>query len=113
MRDQALTAQQAADWLNSTPEDVTSLLASGRLKPVAGAPETGASRISLNSVVILAESLPAEVGIFRIGEPPSSLGESGASRSRPGGFGRPPNEGPRRPPVIVERRPSRFVPGRS
>ncbi|HSK41167.1 MAG TPA: hypothetical protein VK943_15480 [Arenibaculum sp.] len=112
MRDQALTAQQAADWLNSTPEEVTALLASGRLKSVAGAPGTEPNRISLNSVVVLAESLPAELGIFRIGEPPSSLGESGAPRSRPGGFGRPSSEGPRRPPVIVERRPSRFVPGR-
>lgn len=101
MRDQPLTAEQAARWLECSVEDVAAFLAEGRLRAY-GAAEADA--ISLNSIVVLAESLPVERGVFRVRE--MAMGGEGAS----GGYAsKPPHTGAPRPQgerggFIVERR---------
>lgn len=103
MRDQPLTIEQAARWLDCPADDVRALVRSGRLRLHSGAPEGELEPVSLNSVVVLAESLPADRGIFRVREiPGGDHGGSGGYTPRPQG-GRPQGE---RPGFIVERRPT-------
>jgi hypothetical protein len=106
MRDQSVTLDQAAKWLNCAPDKVQEYLASGRLQAFAGA-NADASAVSLNSVIVLAEALPVEAGIFRIRESSSSLpGPDMGYSPRPHG-----GPGGSRPPVVVERKPTRgFTP---
>lgn len=103
MRDQPLSLEQAARWLDCPPDDVREFLSSGRLRPY-GVAAADTEAISLNSVVVLAESLPAERGIFRVRDMPGSgdHGGSGGYSPRPQG-GRPQGE---RPGFVVERRPT-------
>ena len=105
MRDLSITIDQAAKWLNCSTEQVEGYLSAGRLLPFTGA-AGGSPLVSLNSVVVLAEALPAEAGIFRIRE---SSGMGGPDM----GFSPRPHSGPPggRPPVVVERKPTRgFTP---
>lgn len=102
MRDQPLTAEQAARWLECSVEEVAAFLAEGRLRAY-GAVEADA--ISLNSIVVLAESLPVERGVFRVRE----MGMAGDAPA--GGYAPKPHAGPARPQgersgFIVERRPA-------
>jgi hypothetical protein len=102
MRDQPLTAEQAARWLECTVEEVQAFLAEGRLR-VIGAAEADA--ISLNSIVVLAESLPVERGVFRVRETTMASDSSSG-----GGYAPRPQTGAPRPQgdrggFIVERRP--------
>lgn len=106
MRDQPLTAEQAARWLECSVEEVLALLASGHLRPynTVGVPD--ADSVSLNSVVVLAESLPVERGVFRVRE--ASMGMDGPGAG--GGYASKPHAaGPRpqgeRAGFVVERRP--------
>lgn len=107
MRDQPLTIAEAASWLNASEQEITDLLGTGRLRPFrADAPD---GRVSLNSVVVLAEALPVERRVFEVRE--SSIRLDGPPT------GPRPSHGPRpgghdsRGPVIVERRPTRsFTP---
>jgi hypothetical protein len=106
MRDQPLTAEQAARWLECSVEEVQAFVAEGHLKAYG---TSDADAISLNSTVVLAESLPVERGVFRVREM-AMAGDGGA----PGGYGsKPPHAGPPRPQgerggFVVERR----TPGR-
>jgi hypothetical protein len=97
MRDQPLTAEQAARWLECSVEDIQAFVAAGHLKLYAAA-DGGSDLISLNSVVVLAETLPVERGIFSVRET-SFGGDSGYS---------PKPQGPRptgeRQGFVVERR---------
>ncbi|HYH40038.1 MAG TPA: hypothetical protein VD860_17590 [Azospirillum sp.] len=106
MRDQPLSLTEAAKWLGCTVEEVSGYVADGRLKPFAGAAD---GQVSLNSVVVLAESLPAERGVFRVRDMPSydsapPRPSTGGYGGGPGGFNKP------RPAPIVERRPLRPPP---
>jgi hypothetical protein len=112
MRDLAITIAQAAHWLNCNDAEVQAHLTAGRLRPYSGRPSDPDKPISLNSTVILAESLPLSVGVFDIGERRES---DMAPRSRPTlvGRDRPAPEIVRsRPGPIVERRPLRPIVGR-
>jgi len=106
MRDQPLSLAEAAKWLGCTAEEVGSYVAAGQLKPFQGAGGADAAQVSLNSVVVLAESLPAERGVFRVRDMPSYDSPpprpAGSGYGGPGGgFNKP------RPAPIVERRPLR------
>jgi hypothetical protein len=105
MQDLPITIDQAAHWLNCTPAQVQALLAAGRLSGYSGRLATPAKPISLNSTVVLAESLPVTVGVFSVAEARDSDGGSRprqpmAPRGRPVEVTR--SNGP-----IVERRPLR------
>lgn len=100
MRDQPLTMEQAARWLDCSADEVRTFLESGRLRPF-GAPGDG-DAVSLNSVVVLAESLPVDRGIFRVRDLPG--GDHGGSGYSPRPqAGRSQGE---RPSFVVERRPT-------
>ncbi len=105
MRDQPLSISEAAKWLGCTSEEVSGYVSDGRLKPFQGAADSG--QVSLNSVVVLAESLPAERGVFRVRDMPSY--DSAPPRPSSGGYGGGPGGGfnKPRPAPIVERRPLR------
>ena len=83
MRDQPLSISEAAKWLGCTAEEISGYVADGRLKPFQGAADSG--QVSLNSVVVLAESLPAERGVFRVRDMPSY--DSAPPRTSSGGYG--------------------------
>lgn len=105
MRDQPLTAEQAARWLDCSAEEVRSFVEAGKLRPYGGAAEGEIELLSLNSVVVLAESLPPDRGIFRVRDMPGGdHGGGGGYAPRPQG-GRGQGE---RPGFVVERR----TPGR-
>lgn len=104
MRDASLTIAEAAAWLRCSETDVREHLRTGRLCPNPHDPRDG--RVSLNAVVVLAESLPAEHRIFEVREPaariePSSSGPRTAFPARSG------HGQDHRPGLIVERRPTR------
>jgi hypothetical protein len=113
MRDLAITIAQAAHWLNCTDAEVQSHLTAGRLRPFTGRPADPAKPISLNSTVILAESLPLSAGVFDIAD---KREPDMAPRSRPTLVtrDRPAADMTRstRPGPIVERRPLRPFAGR-
>jgi len=105
MRDIAITIEQAAHWLNCSAAKIKEYLAAGLLRNFEGRSGDAAKVISLNSTVILAESLPVEAGIFQIAErrdydAAPRLWTFGVCRERP------PLEVVRSGP-IVERRPLR------
>jgi hypothetical protein len=108
MRDQPITIDQAAKWLNCGTDRIQEYLAAGQLQGFPGA-TAEAPLVSLNSVIILAEALPVENGIFRIressgGMPGSDMGYSPRPHGgAPGG----------RPSVIVERKTTRSFTPRS
>lgn len=107
MRDQPLSLSEAAKWLGCTVEEVSAYVADGRIRPFSGGAD--AEQLSLNSVVVLAESLPAERGVFRVRDMPSydsapPRTSSGGYAGGPGGFNKP------RPAPVVERRPLRPSP---
>jgi hypothetical protein len=108
MKDIAITIDLAARWLNCPPSTVEEYMATGRLKPFQGKDAGRDAPISLNSVVILAESLPVENRIFHVSE---GAGDRGGDRPRPSGprpgYDRGAQE--QRPPVIVERRTPRVI----
>lgn len=109
MRDQPLSLAEAAKWLGCTAEEVNGYIADGLLKPYQGPGASDLPLVSLNSVVILAESLPAERGVFRVRDMPSydsapPRPAGGGYGGAPGGFNKP------RPAPIVERRPLRPPP---
>jgi hypothetical protein len=107
MRDIAITLEQAAHWLNCGIAQVKEYLTAGRLRAFEGKSGDAAKVISLNSTVILAESLPPEAGIFQIAE---KRDYDSAPRPRPtGSMGREraPLEVVRSSGPIVERRPLR------
>ena len=108
MRDYPLTIAEAAVWLKCSEDEVQEHLSAGRLRPYAQDAQSG--RLSLNAVVILAESLPSERRIFEVREPAArpehSSSSSGARSPYPARSG-----GSDRPGLIVERRPTRsFTP---
>jgi len=99
MRDQALTVEQAARWLECTEEEVQTFLAAGRLRSFG----EDSGTVSLNSIVVLAESLPVEQGVFRVREMSMAGGDGGGYGGKPhGSSSRPQGE---RSGFIVERRP--------
>lgn len=106
MRDQPLTISETARWLRCSEDEVQGHLEAGQLDPYEDTAAGDAVLVSLNSVVVLAESLPAERGVFQIREPVPGMDDYAGPRS---------SSGPRtsgapsatRPPLIVERRPSR------
>lgn len=104
MRDQPLTLTEAAKWLGSTADEVSGYLADGRLRPFAAGAD---GLVSLNSVVVLAESLPVERGVFRVRDMPSY--DSAPPRPAGGGYAGGPGGGfnKPRPAPVVERRPLR------
>lgn len=106
MRDQPLSLTEAAKWLGCTVEEIGDYLTDGRLRSYAGAD----GQVSLNSVVVLAESLPAERGVFRVRDMPSY--DSAPPRPSSGGYGSGPGGGfnKPRPAPVVERRPLRPPP---
>ena len=108
MRDQPLSISEAAKWLGCTSEEVSGYVSDGRLKPFQGAADSG--QVSLNSVVVLAESLPAERGVFRVRDMPSY--DSAPPRPSSGGYGGGPGGGfnTPRPAPIGARRPLRPPP---
>lgn len=104
MRDQPLTTEQAARWLECSADEVQSLIAAGRIRAFGVGEGDAADTVSLNSVVVFAESLPVERGVFRVRETPFS-GDSGYSPKPPAPGGRPTGD---RGGFVVERR----TPGR-
>lgn len=110
MRDQPLTIAEAARWLRCSDEEVRGYVESGQLRPFAGAAPGAEPVVSLNSVVILAESLPAEQGVFQVRDMPASLDRPSSDRPPHGGPRPSGNFGGPRPGLIVERRPSRSIP---
>jgi hypothetical protein len=105
MRDIAITVEQAAHWLNCNAAKIKEYLASGLLRNFEGRSGDAAKVISLNSTVILAESLPVEAGIFQIAEK-RDYDSAPRPRTLSTGRERPPLEVVRNGP-IVERRPLR------
>ena len=105
MRDIAITLEQAAHWLNCSTAKIKEYLAAGRLRAFEGKSGDAAKVISLNSTVILAESLPVEAGIFQITEK-RDYDSGPRPRTLSTGRERPPLEVVRSGP-IVERRPLR------
>ncbi|MBP2314672.1 helix-turn-helix domain-containing protein [Azospirillum soli] len=105
MRDLPLTMAEAAAWLRCSEAEVQELLNAGRLRPFQPGGQDG--RLSLNAVVVLAESLPTDRRIFEVREaaarPEHGHAAPGARSpypTRPGGHDQ-------RPAVIVERRTTR------
>ncbi|HYG87932.1 MAG TPA: hypothetical protein VD978_16875 [Azospirillum sp.] len=105
MRDQPLSLAEAAKWLGCTAEEVNGYIADGLLKPFQGASAAESPQVSLNSVVVLAESLPVERGVFRVRDIPSY--DSAPPRPASSGYGGPGGFNKPRPAPIVERRPLR------
>ncbi|AWJ85672.1 hypothetical protein TSH58p_19110 (plasmid) [Azospirillum sp. TSH58] len=106
MRDQSLSIAEAAAWLKCSEAEVEELVQAGRLR--ADRMEPAIDRISLNTVIVLAESLPVERRIFEVRE---AAGRIESSESRGHYPSRPSGGMDQRPPVVVERRPSRsFTP---
>lgn len=103
MRDQPLTISETARWLRCSEDEVEDHLSAGRLDIYPGADTDDTTLVSLNSVVVLAESLPAERGVFQIREPVPGLDDYAGPRSSAG----PRGPASTRPPLIIERRPSR------
>lgn len=101
MRDHSLTIAEAAAWLKCSEAEVQEHLRAGRLRPYQQDPQNGG--VSLNAVVVLAESLPPDHRIFEVREPAArsehpSSDMRGPYPARSGG-------GPdQRPGLIVERR---------
>ena len=85
MRDQPLTTAEAASWLKCTEDEVQEHLRTGRLRLFQPGPQQAATdgRLSLNAVIVLAESLPDERRIFEVREPVART-ESGSSGPRSG-----------------------------
>jgi hypothetical protein len=106
MRDIAITIEQAAHWLNCGVAKIKEYLAAGLLRNFEGRSGDAAKVISLNSTVILAESLPVEIGIFQIAEKRGDYDLAPRPRTLSTGRERPPLEVVRSGP-IVERRPLR------
>jgi hypothetical protein len=104
MRDIAITIEQAAHWLNCGVAKIKEYLAAGLLRNFEGRSGDAAKVISLNSTVILAESLPVEIGIFQIAEKRGDYDSAPRPRTLSTGRERPPLEVVRSGP-IVERRP--------
>lgn len=107
MRDQPLTIAEAASWLNCSEQDVQEHMRAGRLRPFR--PDSDDGRLSLNAVVVLAESLPVERRVFEVRESSARLDGpvSGPRSPHPGRSG----GHDQRPALIVERRPTRsFTP---
>jgi len=108
MRDQPVSTAEAARWLLCTEDEVQAHLQAGRLQPFRGPGAEG--KLSLNSVIVLAESLPEEKRIFELRPfsasldgPPSGPRSSSGPRTGSGGlYGN-------RPAPIVERRPIRPI----
>ena len=110
MTDQAITFREAAAWLRCSESDINTYLQTGCLRRFGSGHAGDPGRISLDSVVILGESLPAERGVFTIPHTPAAL-ERTASSPRAGGSATPENRvgrGAKRP-LIVERRPLRAL----
>ena len=122
MNDVAITIAQTAHWLNCSADEAQTHLDAGRIRPYEGRGHDPSKPVSLNSVVIYAESLPDEIGIFRVRDGAGAAerfdradrgAERGADRgtmpARSGtGSGAYTSErragGARTTPVIVERR---------
>lgn len=108
MRDLPVSTAEAARWLLCTEDEVQAHLQAGRLLPFRGPGAEG--KLSLNSVIVLAESLPEEKRIFELrpfsaslDSPPSGPRSSSGPRTGSGGlYGN-------RPAPIVERRPIRPI----
>ena len=87
MKDQGLTMADAASWLRCTEAAIQEHLDAGRLAryvpPRATEAAGGKVLVSLNSVVVLGESLPADLGIFEIRDRPASADRGYGS----GGYG--------------------------
>ncbi|HZH26542.1 MAG TPA: hypothetical protein VEY95_05100 [Azospirillaceae bacterium] len=66
MNDVAITIAQTAHWLNCSADEAQAHLDAGRIRPYDGRGRDPSKPVSLNSVVIYAESLPDEAGIFRV-----------------------------------------------
>ncbi len=106
MRDQSLSIAEAAAWLKCSEAEVEEHVQAGRLRAERLEPKI--DRISLNTVVVLAESLPVERRIFEVRE---AAGRIESSEPRGHYPSRPTGGMDQRPPVIVERRPTRsFTP---
>jgi hypothetical protein len=110
MNDQAMTSREAAAWLRCSESKINNDLQAGRLCRFGSAPSEDKVLISLNSVVILGESLPAEHGVFTIQHTPAEL-DRAASSTRAGVSATPESRWGNRAkrPVIVERRPIRSL----
>ncbi len=107
MRDQSLSLTEAIKWLGCSTEEIGDYLANGLLKTFQGG-DAADPQLSLNSVVILAESLPVERGIFRVRD--SLPSDSTASRSTVPSYPGPNSFSKPRSTPIVERRPLRTFP---
>jgi len=110
MNDQAMTSREAAAWLRCSESEINNYLQAGRLYQFGSVHSGDRVLISLNSVVILGESLPAERGVFTIQHTPAELDRK-VSSARAGVGAVPENRlgsGAKRP-LIVERRPIRSL----
>jgi len=105
MKDQPLTAEQTARWLECAVDDLPALVAAGLLKPFGAEGSPEAEMFSLNAVVMLAESLPAERGIFRIRETGMAGADGGGSPTGgPKSYSSAPRPHGERSGFVVERR---------
>lgn len=104
MKDQPLTAEQTARWLECAVEDLPALVSAGLLKPFGAEGSPEAEMYSLNAVVMLAESLPVERGIFKIRETGMAGGEGGGAPGGPKSYSSAPRPHGERSGFVVERR---------
>jgi len=104
MKDQPLTAEQTARWLECAVDELPALVAAGLLKPFGAEGTPEAEMFSLNAVVMLAESLPAERGIFRIRETGMAGADGGSAPGGPKSYSSAPRPHGERSGFVVERR---------
>lgn len=104
MKDQPLTAEQTARWLECAVEELPALVAAGLLKPFGAEGTPEAEMFSLNAVVMLAENLPVERGIFRIRETGMAGSEGGGPAGAPKSYSSAPRPHGERSGFVVERR---------